>query len=694
MPNQLDDITQTEVAVSIDQQPIYKMVGADRIPISKHLGPLWKSRNQQAMQKRKNQQLEETWNSNIREYRMSRNTQIGIYDRLSAGNKNENGLNTKTATENVVFSVVQTTVASLFSQMPKIEITPLCEKYTDQAQLIEKLLNAIINKTESPGINLAPKLKRALIITSLTNSAWLRIGYTQKQDSSDTALIELNNLALQLQEAKDREEILKIEGALQALELKINLLSPAGPSLHVVLPHDVLVDPECVQYDLSDAKWVMEREYINTHLLKAQFATENEDGEFISIFDPTHVIKLDEAATGDGDALFADNSSSEYKQYGYDDESVYKSAQVTCCWRVWDKVTRRVYLFNDADWKHPIWVWNDPYGLPRFFPLIPITYHLDPTERECKGEITYIMDQADSINEIASEQKIALQWTRRNVFYDPKMISAESVAAILTGPNGTAKPLTMLGDKKPEDALYSIPPPSVDFPNLFRSEPHYQSIARIIGMSPGQLGGEYRTNTTTTAANQYQAASMGRSASKQDAVEEAVSLALMQICYLCMNFMTQMEIAQLLGEQDDLTQVWQNMTPKQFDTMFGHLQLITGSMVKPTSPEKRKEALEVAQVLGQFASVGPAALIVALQVLKRAYDGVVVYPKEWQALIDSLMQQMQQPTDVDQAMSQIDQLPPQAREAIGLAVSKGVPVKEAITQITSQMKGNQNEPTR
>ena len=43
--------------------------------------------------------------------------------------------------------------------------------------------------------------------------------------------------------------------------------------------------------------------------------------------------------------------------------SQYDKACYTKVWYVWDKVTRRLEMYADNDWKWPIWVWDDPYQL-------------------------------------------------------------------------------------------------------------------------------------------------------------------------------------------------------------------------------------------------------------------------------------------------------------------------------------------
>ena len=101
---------------------------------------------------------------------------------------------------------------------------------------------------------------------------------------------------------------------------------------------------------------------------------------------------------------------------------------MTKVWYVWDKVTRRLEMYADNDWKWPIWVWDDPYGLQGFFPLTPMWFHENPVAMYAKGEVSYYLDQQDQINEINDEKRRALLWARRNIFYNPETGVTQEIA--------------------------------------------------------------------------------------------------------------------------------------------------------------------------------------------------------------------------------------------------------------------------
>jgi hypothetical protein len=114
-----------------------------------------------------------------------------------------------------------------------------------------------------------------------------------------------------------------------------------------------------------------------------------------------------------------------------------------------------------------------------------------------------------------------------------------------------------------------------------------------------------------------------------------------------------------------------------------------GSTQKPNSMGKKKEALEVGQVLGQFASVTPVAAVVALKVFERAFDEVVISDMEWQSIQQSLQQPPPGPggegAPPGEGGGEGEGLPPEVKAAYDQLVQSGVPPEEAAAQIQEQL---------
>ena len=77
------------------------------------------------------------------------------------------------------------------------------------------------------------------------------------------------------------------------------------------------------------------------------------------------------------------------------------------------------------------------------------------------------------------------------------------------------------------------------------------------------------------------------------------------------------------------------------------VSIVAGSVEKPTSVYKKKEAIQVAQSVGQFAKAAPmASLKIMLRTLSKAFSEVTITKQDWQELAaegQAMMQQQQQP---------------------------------------------------
>jgi hypothetical protein len=346
------------------KDPIYKVVGDSKIPVSKATGKVWKSRVAQVL--KHTEKVRESWSEAVRYYENDQSshrsgTEHGSGNRL--GNQKLN--NNITETENVVFANVTTMVPALYARNPECEFTSNVESKRGLATTLERLVNVLGGRKAAPGINLKPKAKRAVVTTLLTNRSWIKIGWTPKQESSEQALTDLTKLAKELEKAKDSKKIVEIEGQIMALEETVSILQPSGPFAKFKLPQQILVDPNAKEIDLTDANWAIEEDMIPTEFILARYAKRTPNTtEFKSIYKPTHVMK----ATLAGDdgiidhenfSVFSDDKDETAKSFGFNDQESFDKAKMTKVYIIWDKVTRRVLMYNSMDWTWPIWVWDD-----------------------------------------------------------------------------------------------------------------------------------------------------------------------------------------------------------------------------------------------------------------------------------------------------------------------------------------------
>lgn len=692
-----------------DRQPLYRVVGDTRIPVSGVMGAVWESRKKQGLDAQKN--ARPAWDEALRYYDNDQTLHRDSGTDISAGNRPGNRLSDEwRETENVVFSNCSIMVPMLYAKNPHVTITSENDANLDRAKTIERFLNAIIAQRYAPGLNFKPKLRRTILLTLLTNNGFMKIGYTEKQDSNEAAIFQLQELALELERAKKKKDILAVEGKIQALEEKISMLTPSGPWARVLTPHRVVPDPTSIEPDLSDANWVMEWDYLPTDYLNAVYTTD-ENGEMRSVYKPTHVIKAGRTIEGIEDQvnnfkLFEEVTDATAN--GYENKDAYKSACHTKVWYVWDKVTRRVFMFADNDWKWPMWVWDDPLKLPRFFPYFRLWFHEAINTNAPKGEVTMYLDQQDAINEINSEVRRGRAWAKRNVLYNKNAISQDDVERVLKGDDGTARGIDLPDGTKLEDHIFSFVPPGLKMPEFFSTDSKFAAINRITGINDALRGAQFKTNTTNKAIENYQQNVDIRVDERTDLIEDFIADVLWNIAMLCLMNWDAEDIAPIVGPQ--LAQHWQKITdPREFEKNFA-LRVEGGSTAKPNSRAKKEQALGMGQVLGQFANAAPAMVVVLLKMFERSFDEFVITDEEWEMITQTMMQalqkagsgpggeqgQEQQPQGdgktrndqalVDQVKQRIASLPPMARDKLEQMVQQGMPPEQALKQIEASIK--------
>ena len=698
-------------------QPSYKVVGNSKIPVAKVTGSVWKSRVSQSNVQTK--EVRESWREAIRYYDNDqlehRSEEHGTSGNTIGNQKLNDNI---TETENVVFANVTTMVPALYARNPEAEFTSNIESKKRQATILERLVNALGSRKASPGINLKPKAKRCVVTCLLTNRAWMKIGYTHKEESSEQALADLATLSTQLEKAKNSKEIAEIEGKLQALEESIDILQPSGPFATVKSPFELMVDPNSKEIDGSDAKWMIEEDMLPTEFLLAKYAEKKKGStEYNSIYQPSHVMKAtlegDETQDNSADnfSLYdEDNDKQKAKDFGFTSDESFEKAKMTKVYFVWDKTTRRVLMFNSKDWTWPIWVWDDPLQLDTFFPFYPLTFFESPNGPLTKGEVSYYLDQQDAINEITDETRRVRRWARRNIFYNSNILSQADATAVLNGDDGTARGLNVPVDTRLNEVIGSIPPPSIQYDKMFDKEALYQAIDRISSVGTVMRGEQFKTNTNKAAVNANTGAANMRVDEKSDQIEDWIGAIYWGIAQLCLMNMPQEQVINLIGEEGA---DWENIGPEEVGQLS--LQVVGGSTKKPTSAAKKAEALEFGQVLGQFVNAAPGpTLKIMLQVMEKAFDEVTMREEDWTELKNAVEQQAQgqqqgqgepqqppQPqgpeSDIasaspEQLQEVLTKLPPEVKQQVQSAIQSGVPPQKALQSAIQQLSQQQPPP--
>lgn len=730
MANELDkqldyvdgDITKDE-ADAPAYTPVYQMMADSKIPVSKRLGPFWERRMKEGVEHLKQSKAKDRWDEAIKYYQ---NDQGGTRNRrahlaeVGSGRSNEEFF----STENIIFANVSALVPVVYAKNPEVEIIADIEGQEGKAEMHEKLIDTLFSRKVSPGLNLKPKMRRAVVMTMLTNLSYLELSYVKKDDSSEAVVDDILRLSEELRKAKDVKEIAEIEGKLIALDEKVNLLSESGPRLRVRAPHTVIVDPASEEVDLSDAQYVIVEDYLRTEFLRAVYGSKDpKTGEWKPLYAPTHVLQNSGKADISGHdeeinnfTLLGDGEQ-DYQKYGYTNEEDYRDACRTKVWMVWDKTTRRVMMFHDKDWCYPIWVWDDPYRLSRFFPFFPLTFYTDPVQRYARSEVMYYLDQQDEINRSNNERARMRHWVLSKVFVNTSILKdVQKVEKFLTGQtNDTVYGIELPDNTKISDAIGTLPAPSTQFEGLFDTQPILQSINRLSSVTPILQNEQFKTNTTNKAIETYESSTQTRLDEKIDAIEDILGDIGNALMEMCVQFMPEEQVRQLIGDKivDDAGAWDIDMTPQQLHEIYS-FRIVGGSTLKPTSKVKKEQAIQLAQVLGQFASAAPASVFVMLKAIQRAFsEDFVISREEWKMLVQGVMSAMQsqaapspngggRPTNgggaepaqqnaevgIEEAFNALEQLignlDPQLKAQVGEAIAQGVPLKRIVQQLTAQ----------
>jgi hypothetical protein len=697
--------------------PLYRVMTSEKILVSKKYGDLWKSRLGQARQARS--KFEDAWREAIRYY----NHDQTEYRELDTPNRSGNRAAAKrmndewSETENIVFANASTMMPILYSKNPTVEFTHMNHEGDARASQLEDLVNGLAAMRIIPGLNLKRKSRRGILLALLTNQAYMKVNYVFKDDAAETFIDQINSLAEELEKAKTPKKIEEVEGKLQALEISVDASLPQGPTVDLISPFRLFVDPDCQELDLTDANWIIEEDYLLTDFLNARYGDKKKDGEVKSVYKPTHVLRAGSDGTDvdkEVEMFTLLDGGTEGQEYGYSDEHSFNRAKHTKVHYVWDRTTKRVLIYADNDWTWPVWVWDDPLHLQGFFPYFCLAFHDNPAGRNAKGEVTYYLDQQDAINEINDEERRARLWVRRNIIYNSNYIDRDVAEAFLKGPDQSALGVALPEGVKMQEVFDSIAPPAMNFPQLFDTSRKLEAINRLSSVSDVMTGAQFKTNTTNQAIARYDSAAQVRSGEKQDIIEDWIGQILWAVAQLCLQYMNEETVQEILGVE---SAGWQTIGAEQIRSQY-KMHVTAGSAQKPTSAAKKKEAVEVGQVLGQFAGGAPQVVEVMLRLFEQAFDEIVMKDEDWVALRESIFAAQNQagagpggaqgapspggqapggqaPPPNGQAPAQggeqqmqeiIAQLPPEAQAALQTAVEQGVPPAEALERIMQRLQ--------
>ena len=611
----------------------YQVYPDSKIPVSKAFGSLCRTMVDSAM--KANELIHEAWEQCFAYYN---NHQVKISE-SSKGTFSRGDI-----TENMVYSNINVMLPAVYGRDPDIAVNTTDKEDEEFSKCASNLLNALLKGKNL--LNCKPKIKKAVGVALMTNFGIVKLDYVLKADSTDSVMTDLMEVTKEIEKAKSQKSLESAYGKLAAIESVANVFEPGGPKLRNVMAKNLVIDPVAEMPDGTDAGWMAERCYLPTNFLKHKFTRKNKDeNAWYYIFKPTHkaIFSSGNSTNTKDDAygLVLETLGGETSAQENDEVAGYRSLYYTECWFFWDKATRRTSLFAADDWTYPLWIWDNYTKTTRFFPYFIIGFGLSTGQTTTVGEVSYYLDQQDEINQINRQVSRIRNSIFNFFFYNSHKISQADAEILMAAvKRGFVDEQSVIGVKVPEgtkisDVFESLVPPSLNYEALFNKEPTMQSINRISNTSDAIRGTQFKTNTNEASVQSYQDAARMSVGAKIEVVEDVMSDLCKALLEQCVQNMSQTEVETLVGS--DIAKAWQNMTLDEYNKRFA-LDIVPGTSEKPNSVFKKKEAIQVAQAIGQFASSAPmTSMKVALRVLEQAFTEVVIKPEDW----DMMEQEMQ-----------------------------------------------------
>lgn len=632
------DLEMKSMDETVDEfQPLFKMISDNKIPVSKKEGVLWKERLE--LCRKRTEDLSEAWETIKDVYLGKTNAPSLDLDKKRSFIHQEDKV-----FENLLWANTIGINRETVMKLPHIEITTGYEPHEAIAQAYERAINNYMGQIGNSGLNCKEKLKKADISAQLTNRGIIRLDWNDKVDT-DKLFSDIRNIEQKLAVATSTKEIQKLEGELYAANEKLSTSGMSGAQLTLIDPTRLFVDPNSQLESGLDADWMIEERIEFESILKAKYGTEE---------GTVYAGEKSKIESSDKDKFKEEciNYAS-----GEDTDVTSDNLKTVKTYYVWDKLKKRLYLYQEGKWDYPLWVWEDPYGLERFFPYYILSYNYGVTDSNILPEAAYYLPLMNGLNKINSMVDKARDRAFGTVIADKKYrIHEKDLQNIAAGKPGYVLVDTPEG-KNVRDGITGMITPGMENPALVNKFDLYQSIAKLCTADNITRGEEYKANTTNMAIQQYSSGRKVIIGVRVDALLAFYCAMARDILQLMIDRLTEDEWLKFVTPSD--AQIITSSRIAIYDTSF---KLVGDDTVEPTAAIKKQEAMQLAQILGQFAAATPAVSIVALKAISRAFNEVVITDNDWAMIFQSLQQAQAQPPQ--QAVQQQPDMVQQAADQI------------------------------
>lgn len=542
---------------------------------------------------------------------------------------NEEGLNSPEPYENIVRTTIESLVDFTYMRNPQAEVSTQEADEKDLSGVIQKLLNVIMNKKTLPGVNLRPKVLKQIIFAHLTNMGILELTY-QGEKGSIEQVFEVNELVKQkIKEEEDPEKAAPLYELLDILQRELDVRKNMGIGIRVRSPFSFIFDPNGQELDLSDQRIIMDRDVMRVEHIKAEYAIYDEETEVHYFkYRPDTVLDFGNTTSTNAhvvsrEAVEQDIINQIMPDVDADQAKLRVQGTLPIVW-VYDRTTRLKYLYIEGQWDIPLWVYEDEMKLSRFFPFFILAFSATLNSIIQPGEVAHYTSFQNEVNKINKQISKLRARAFSKYLYNSDSIAPDEIKKLFDMINKSDDKVEAIGiklkdqDRPLSELLEPLKMPSAQFKEIFDKEDLKSALDRTTRITDAMRGAQFRTNTTNDAVATYNEFASNRLEGLTDKIELCVEDLLWSMSELIVSKMSTGFINRILSTAD--AQKFANMSVEEFNRSY-NLTIAAGSIEKPTSTAKKKEAMQIIQMLGQFGTAAPRTVLsLVTRLLRSAFS--------------------------------------------------------------------------
>jgi len=563
---------------------------------------------------------------------------------------NEEGVTSKVPYENIVRTTIESLVDFTYMRNPQAEVSSEEEDEKDFAIVIQKILNVIMNKKTLPGVNLRPKVLKQIIFAHLTNMGIIELTYQGEKGSIEQVFEVNERVKDQIKQEEDPVKSSQLYELLNILQRELDVRKNMGIGVRVRSPFSFIFDPNGQELDLSDQRIIMDRDVMRIDYVKAEYTIfDSETNAHYFKYNPDTV--LDFGKTGHPGNTGATRETAEadiinqiMPDVDPDQAKLRVQDTIPIVW-VYDRTTRLKYLYIEGRWDVPLWVYEDEMQLSRFFPFFLLAFSASLNSIIQPGEVAHYISFQNEVNKINQQISKLRARAFSKYLYNSDAISPEEIKKLFDMINSTSDKVEAIGiklrdqDRPLSELLEPLKMPSAQFKEIFDKKDLKEALDRATRITDAMRGAQFRTNTTNDAVETYNEFASNRLEGLTDKIELCVEDLLWSMSELIVSKMSSAYINRLLSTKD--AKKFHNMTIDEFNRSY-NLTIAAGSIEKPTSSSKKKEAIQIIQMLGQFGTAAPRTVLsLVTRLLRSAFSRSLVTDQDLEKLEEEGIAAMQ-----------------------------------------------------